>query len=316
MNSTHRCVKLFRSVRSLMPLNTLSGARYFSNEDTIYLTAAATAGKVSGDLSSSRTLAGLCGRHINVISAPYFASLQGILSQIAAQQADVMQQAGSMVAQAIAGGGVVHTFGSGHSHMIAEEAFFRAGGLAPVNPILDESLIFLHGAVESTRVERKSGLAQKLLALEDVRPTDAGIVVSNSGRNAAPIEMALGMKALGIKVIAITNPRQAATSPSRHASGKYLYEVVDLVIDNCIPVGDAVMELPGLSQKMGPSSTVAGAAIINAVMIEAAACLQSMGIKAPVISSANVGAGALEDIEAALAGWAPRVRLFAVHAQE
>jgi uncharacterized phosphosugar-binding protein len=252
----------------------------------------------------------------NVISAPYFASLQGILSQIATQQAKAIQEAGSLVAQAIAGGGVVHTFGSGHSHMIAEEAFFRAGGLAPVNPILDESLIFLRGAVESTRAERKSGLAQNLLALEDVRPVDAGIVISNSGRNAAPIEMALGMKALGIKVIAITNPRQAATSPSRHASGKYLYEVVDLVIDNCIPVGDAVLELPGLSQKMGPASTVAGAAIINAVMIEAAACLQSLGIKAPVISSANVGTGALEDIEAALADWAPRVRLFAVHTQD
>jgi uncharacterized phosphosugar-binding protein len=123
--------------------------------------------------------------------------------------------------------------------------------------------------------------------------------------------MALHFQAAGVKVIAITNPRQAATSPSRHESGKYLYQVADLVIDNCVPVGDAVLEMPGLAQKMGPSSTVAGAAIVNAVMIEAAGKLQAMGKKVPVIASANVGAGALTDIEAAHAQWTSRVRLFA-----
>lgn len=245
-----------------------------------------------------------------MISLKYFDSLAAVLGKIAEQQSEAIQRAGTMVARAIADDGVVHTFGSGHSHMIAEEAFFRAGGLAPVNPILDEKLIFLDGAVESTRAERTSGYAEKLLAEEDIQPADVSIVISNSGRNAVPIELALGMKARGVNVIAITNPRQAATSPSRHATGKYLYEVADLVIDNCIPVGDAMLEIPGLSQKMGPASTVAGAAIVNAVMIEAAACLQSMGVRVPVISSANVGTGALSEIEAALVGWAPRVRLF------
>jgi uncharacterized phosphosugar-binding protein len=245
-----------------------------------------------------------------VISLKYFESLTALLGEIAAQQSEVIQRAGTMVAQAMAGDGVVHTFGSGHSHMIAEEAFFRAGGLAPVNPILDEKLIFLDGAVESTRAERTPGYAEKLLAGEDIQPVDVSIVISNSGRNAVPIEFALGMKARGVKVIAITNPRQAATSPSRHASGKYLYEVADLVIDNCIPVGDAVLEIPGLRPRMGPASTVAGAAIVNAVMIEAAVCLQLMGARVPVISSSNVGLGALAEIKATLVDWAPRVRLF------
>jgi uncharacterized phosphosugar-binding protein len=245
-----------------------------------------------------------------VISSKYFDSLAAILTEIAAQQSEMILIAGTMVAQAIAGDGVVHTFGSGHSHMIAEEAFFRAGGLAPVNPILDEKLIFLEGAVESTRAERTPGYAEKLLAAEDIQPVDVSIVVSNSGRNAVPIELALGMKDRGVKVIAITNPRQAATSPSRHATGKYLYEVADLVIDNCVPVGDAVLEIPGLNPKMGPGSTVAGAAIVNAVMIEAAVRLQAMGLQVPIISSSNVGTGALAEIKATLVDWAPRVRLF------
>jgi uncharacterized phosphosugar-binding protein len=245
----------------------------------------------------------------NPISGKYFDSLLAILTKIKAEQSDAIEQAGLMAAEAIAKGGVVHTFGSGHSHMISEEAFFRAGGLAPVNPILDDALIFLHGAVESTRAERQAGYAATLLAREDVRPIDIGIVISNSGRNAVPIEMALAMKSAGARVIAITNPRQAATSPSRHSSGKHLADIADLVIDNCIPIGDAVLEIPGLSEKMGPSSTVAGAAIVNAVMIEAAAALKTMGHVVPVISSANVGVGAISDMEARFAEWAPRVRL-------
>jgi uncharacterized phosphosugar-binding protein len=246
-----------------------------------------------------------------VISEQYLTALSRILGQIAASQAGPIQQAAALVAQAIAAGGVVQAFGSGHSHMIAEEAFFRAGGLVPVNLILDESLIFLHGAVESTRAERESGYAQTILEREDVRPEDVAIVISNSGRNAVPIEAALHFQAVGVKVIAITNPRQAATSSSRHASGKFLYQVADVVIDNQVPIGDAVLDMPGLEGRMGPSSTVAGAAIMNAVMIEAADQLKAMGKPVPVIASANVGTGALSEIEAAHARWALRVRLFA-----
>jgi uncharacterized phosphosugar-binding protein len=246
-----------------------------------------------------------------VISEGYFAALAHILGEIASSQATPILAAGRLVAEAIAAGGVVQAFGSGHSHMIAEEAFFRAGGLAPVNIILDETLIFLHGAVESTRAEREPGFAATVIAREDVRPEDVAIVVSNSGRNAVPIEMALHFRDRGARVVAITNPRQSATSASRHASGKYLHQVADLVIDNCIPVGDAVLEVPGLAQKMGPSSTVAGASIINAIMIEAAASLKANGKQVPVIVSANVGTGALDDMHTALSAWAPRVRLFA-----
>ena len=256
------------------------------------------------------------GRINFLISAKYFSSLCEILSEVSKRQGKNIALAGGLIARAIASGGIVHTFGSGHSHLIAEEAFFRAGGLVPVNPILDEALIFLHGALASTRAERRAGYADTLLKKQEFRVVDVAILISNSGRNAVPIEAALHLKSLGVHVIAITNPRQADTSPSRHASGKYLFEIADLIIDNCIPVGDAVLELPGLPQKMGPSSTVAGAAIINAIMIEAAACLQAMGIAVPVIASANVGAGALADMEAVFADWAARIPLLRDHPQD
>jgi uncharacterized phosphosugar-binding protein len=245
-----------------------------------------------------------------LISTEYFAALSTILTQIAQREAKPIQQAGEMVAEAIAADGVIHTFGSGHSHMIAEEAFFRAGGLAPVSPILDDALIFLHGALESTRAERRSGYAEEILKREAVRVGDVAIVISNSGRNAVPIEMAAALKARGVPVIAITNPRQASTAPSRHESGRYLYQLADVVIDNQVPVGDAVLGLPDASSlKMGPATTVAGAAIINAIMIEAAACLIRMGVKIPVLESANVGVGALADMASALSPWSGRIRL-------
>ncbi|MGH9882071.1 MAG: sugar isomerase domain-containing protein, partial [Pyrinomonadaceae bacterium] len=166
-------------------------------------------------------------------------------------------------------------------------AFFRAGGIAAVNPILHERLIFLRGALESTRTEQESGFARQLLAQEDVRDVDVGVVISNSGRNAAPIEMALEMKVLGLNVIAITNLEQSRNSTPRHHSGKRLYEVVDVIVDNCVPWGDAVLELSGLETRIGASSTVAGAAVMNSIIIEAVAELLHRGEPVPVLPSAN-----------------------------
>lgn len=218
----------------------------------------------------------------------YIDGLQGVLERIKREQADGIEKAGRLVADALSVGGVIHAFGTGHSHLIADEAFFRAGGIAAVNPILDERLIFLKGALESTRAEQESGFARMLIEREDVRPEDVGIVISNSGRNAVPVEMALEMRALGIKVIAITNVAQSRASASRHASGERLYEIADVAIDNCVPIGDALLEMSGLETRIGPSSTVAGAAIINSVIIEAVAELLRRGERVPILPSANV----------------------------
>jgi uncharacterized phosphosugar-binding protein len=219
----------------------------------------------------------------------YIDQLCNILRRIAAEQAPNITAAGHMVANTVAACGIVHIFGTGHSHMIAEEAFFRAGGLAAVNPILDEPLSFFHGALESTRIEREEGYASLLLAREQIDPGDTGIVVSNSGRNPAPVEMALEMRSRGLGVIAITNVAQSAGAPSRHSSGKRLFEVATLVIDTHVPDGDAVLPLPGLNYRVGPASTVAGASIINSIIIEAATELLRKAATVPVIPSANAG---------------------------
>lgn len=241
----------------------------------------------------------------------YIDALHGVLESIRRTQMEVIEEAGRRAGDALAAGGILHVFGTGHSHMMAEEAFFRAGGLAPVNPILSPRLVFLEGALASTRAERESGYAGQLLEKEDIRQGDVMIVVSNSGRNAAPVEMALAMRERGVAVIAITNVRQSRETASRHSSGRRLFELADVVIDNCVPPGDAVLRLPGLANPIGASSTVAGAAIINLISIAAARRLQDAGVEVPVLLSANVGESGDEALQRTLSRYAGRIRYFA-----
>jgi uncharacterized phosphosugar-binding protein len=192
--------------------------------------------------------------------------------------------------------------------MIAEEAFFRAGGLVPVNAILDSRLAFLDGALESTRAEREEGYARTILDREQISSGDTAIIISNSGRNAVPIEMAIEMKARGVKTIAITNVTQSAGAPSRHASGKRLFEIVDLVVDNCVERGDAMLEVENVAQRMGPASTIAGAVIINSIMLEAATQLSRSGYPAPVFPSANLTTSSDEAIASLYEPFKGRIR--------
>ena len=224
----------------------------------------------------------------NVIFNDYIDKLKTILDRIAVEQAENIQRAGAIVAESLAGDGVIHTFGTGHSHIIAEDAFFRAGGIAAINPILDERFLFLRGALESTRVERQPGVARALLEKEVIGPNDAAIVISNSGRNAVPVEMAIEMKGHGVPVIAITSLEQSRVSSPRNSHGKRLFEVADVTIDNCVPPGDALLDLAGTGSKTGPSSTVAGSAIIHSIIIEAQQILLSRGVATAVLPSANL----------------------------
>lgn len=238
----------------------------------------------------------------------YIEQIQQLLDRIVTGQATAIRAAGAMVAETIGHSGIVHTFGTGHSHMIAEEAFFRAGGLVPVNAILDGRLAFLDGALESTHAEREEGYARSLIEREHIAAGDTAIVISNSGRNTVPIEMALEMKERGVRTIAITNLRQSAAAVSRHPSTKRLFEVVDLAIDTCVAEGDAMLRLETIEQPIGPASTVAGAVIINSIMIEAALLLSRSGHSVPVFPSANFGASSDEHIASLYRPFRGRIR--------
>jgi uncharacterized phosphosugar-binding protein len=191
--------------------------------------------------------------------------------------------------------GLVYIFGTGHSHTLAEEAHYRAGGLALTVPILAAPTMVHEGAVAGTVFERMAGLVAPIFARYPIGPDDVLVVVSNSGVNAAPVEAAQIGKARGAAVIAITSD---AYSREAAEGRKRLAEVADIVLDNGAPAGDAIASVPGSSLKVGPVSTSIGAALLNAVLAEAAARLQASGTDAPIYLSANMpGAG---EVNAAL----------------
>jgi uncharacterized phosphosugar-binding protein len=237
----------------------------------------------------------------------YFASIRALLKSL---DLACVRQAAEVIAAALEGGGIVHAFGTGHSSLLAQEIFYRAGGLVAVNPILNVRLGFENGATESTEFERSPEAASELVRSAGFERGDIGIVISNSGRNALPVEMALRMKAAGMKVVALTSLAHSRQVGSRHPSEKRLFEVADLVLDNHCPPGDAAVRIPGLPAAMGPLSTIAGAAILHATLIETARLLVARGKPPAVLVSANMGSGRVEDLRELLAPYARRIRYY------
>jgi uncharacterized phosphosugar-binding protein len=238
--------------------------------------------------------------------AEYLDALLALVTRIHREQSDQIRRAAELVADTLAIDGLIHTFGCGHSHLLAEEAFFRAGGLVAVNPIRDRRLMMLAGAVASTQAEREHGLARAILERHVISPGDVGIIVSNSGRNAVPIEMAQEMRARRANVIAITSLAHSRRATSRHRSGNRLFELADVVLDTGVPEGDALVEIPALDRPIGPASTVCGAALVNAVLVEAAAIASARGLRVSVLRSANVDEGDRE-LEASLEPYVNRI---------
>ncbi len=187
----------------------------------------------------------------------------------------------------------IYTFGASHAGILSEEMYYRAGGLMMMNPIFGRELMLDTSPITVTsKMERCVGYGTILASKINFAEEDVLIIHSVSGRNPVSIEMAIAAKEKGVKIIGLTNLEYSKLVSSRHPSGKNLYEFCDIVLDNHGDIGDACVALEGLEQKVAPTSTVIGAAILNSIVAATAQNLVKKGIKnPPIFYSANIDGG-------------------------
>lgn len=199
---------------------------------------------------------------------------------------EVIDKLAEKFAENIENDKVIHTFGTGHSHMLGIELFARAGGLGNVDAMLDPDTLTAFGAQRSGAMEKTSGVSDVIYDSYKIEKGDIMLITSNSGRNAMPIEMAMRCQKEGVYVVALTNLKQSQNTTSRHPSGKRLFECADCVIDSCVPEGDATLDIGGI--KTGPGSSLVTMAIMNTIVSEAIKIVVSHGKRPYVFQSQNV----------------------------
>ena len=221
----------------------------------------------------------------------YLENIRRLLDQLENTQEAAIDQVASVCADAIYNGGLLYFFGTGHSHMICEEPFYRAGGLACIYPILESDLMLHEGASKSSSYERVAGLGNVVVSHTSLGKGDVLFLISNSGRNSAIIDAALEAKKRGAVTVAITSINHTSSVSSRHPSGQNLYQVCDYVLDNCGIAGDASVALDGMKQKIGPTSSILDITLVNLVTINTVEKLLEKGMVPPVFTSANTDEG-------------------------
>lgn len=226
----------------------------------------------------------------------YAQTIQQILEQIA-HETQSLEQGADLIANAIMRDELIHVIGpGGHSNIAVEEVLWRAGGLAPIDAILDAGTNVIHGAKRSNIIERCPGYGIRVMDAYGLDQAGEVLVIVNAyGINAMTIDVALEAKRRGLKTIGITSDSFARIvppgAPARHPSGKNLFEQVDVYINNHLPAGDAVVSLDGVEQSMGPVSTFCNCFAINCLMMRAAEKLVEMGAVPPIWTSANMPGG-------------------------
>ncbi len=224
----------------------------------------------------------------------WIASARELLDEIESTQADAIEQASHWCADAIAAGGLVHLFGTGHSRIPAEEMFPRYGSYPGFNPIVELSMTFhtqvvgANGQRQSMFIERVPGLAEQILANFTFGPSDVMVVFSASGLSAVPVELARGARRRGLRVVAVTSLRQSMSEEPPADLDSRLLDEADLVIDLCTPHADALVSIDGLETPVGPGSTIAAVAIVNCIKVRTAQLLVERGAMPPVITRASV----------------------------
>ncbi|MBI1983877.1 MAG: sugar isomerase domain-containing protein [Acidobacteria bacterium] len=221
----------------------------------------------------------------------YFDLAQGVYDKIRKTQVVNIEKAGEFAADSIARGGLAHLFGSGHSVIPVLDVFPRYGSFAGFHPLMDSRLMWTQvlgsgGVRELLKLERTEGYVAEFLANFKFEAMDTMVVYSHGGLNAAPVEVALHAKALGLKVVAVTSLENARLARATHSSGKKLADLGDVTIDNCCPPEDALVEVAGVP--VAASSTLAAIAISMALVAETAARLEQRGVKFRAFVSPNV----------------------------
>ncbi|MCL1996745.1 MAG: SIS domain-containing protein [Defluviitaleaceae bacterium] len=223
----------------------------------------------------------------------YIAEIKKQLERLEKEGQEAMAQAVDVITTAIVAKQSIFGFGASHAGILIEEMYYRAGGLVVFNPIFGRELMLDTVPVSHTsKMERLVGYGDALLKNTPIKKGDVLIAHSVSGRNPVTIEIAQGARDVGATVIAVTNVQYSESVTSRHPNGKRLFELADIVLDNYGHIGDACVDLPGLSQKVAPSSTVIGATILNAVVAQVAEELIKKGLSTPpIFYSANLDGG-------------------------
>ncbi|HTI72144.1 MAG TPA: SIS domain-containing protein [Candidatus Limnocylindria bacterium] len=232
----------------------------------------------------------------------YLDKCRQLIDRVAAQTAQI-RQAADWFSQTILAGRMVHCFGSGHSRILVEEMWPRYGSFPGFNPIVELSLSFhnlvvgANGQRQAMFLENVPGLAERILRNYDLSPLDTALVVSSSGCNVVPIEMAEQFRRRHVKVVAIVSQSHSAASASQRPDGRKLQDFADLVLDTGAPIGDAMVQVPGLATPVAPGSTVGGCLLVNSIKAEVAQRLTAAGQPPKVLTAgAVVGKQAATDL--------------------
>lgn len=223
----------------------------------------------------------------------YIQHIKRLIETVEEKEGQAIDQTVELIEKTIRQKRAVYIFGASHAGILTQEMYYRAGGLMPINPIFAKELSLDREPVTTTsQMERLIGYGTILANSVDFHADDILLLHSVSGRNPVIIDLALAAKAKGVKIIGLTNVSYSTATGSRHPSGKRLFEVADIVLDNHGDIGDASCEIKGISQKVGPTSTVIGAMLLNMIVVEVARKLVANGVsQPPIFYSANLDGG-------------------------
>ena len=212
----------------------------------------------------------------------YFKIMQEVVEKAYDSQGEQLEKAARVLAECTKNNGLIHLFGSGHSSLMTEDVFWRAASLANTHAIFESSVAGINEITKTSKIEKLEGLGNILVQYNHVEKPDVMICLSNSGNNAVTNDVALECKKRGVTVIAFTNIEYADQLTTQHSSGKKLKDIADIIIDNCSLIGDAAVKLDGLEMKVGATSTIPVAFMLQALMVQTCEYLLEEGIKPDV----------------------------------